>query len=177
MNLFRSEEHITRWLGGREPGATIPVTKIIELAPRGTPIGLNLTGGRTRATRTRQSSTAWTWSASFGVYPRRLRPADLAQPKARLAGPVVQPHDVKSRERGDRCGARASRRLSWYWPGCSVRMPSAAYVISGGWSVVGRSLHNANRDLILVALRIGLHSSRSEALRSVTQVASIIGRE
>jgi hypothetical protein len=31
MNLFRSEEHIARWLGGREPGATIAVTKVIEL--------------------------------------------------------------------------------------------------------------------------------------------------
>jgi len=32
MNLFRSEEHIARWLGGRPPGATIPVTKLAELA-------------------------------------------------------------------------------------------------------------------------------------------------
>jgi len=32
MNLFRSEEHIARWLAGREPGATIPVTKLAELA-------------------------------------------------------------------------------------------------------------------------------------------------
>ncbi|HLY86944.1 MAG TPA: hypothetical protein VKO84_10640 [Gaiellaceae bacterium] len=32
MNLFRSEEHLARWLGGREPGATIPVTKLAELA-------------------------------------------------------------------------------------------------------------------------------------------------
>ena len=32
MNLFRSEEHIERWLGGREPGATITVTKLSELA-------------------------------------------------------------------------------------------------------------------------------------------------
>jgi hypothetical protein len=32
MNLFRSEEHIARWLRGREPGATIPVTKLAELA-------------------------------------------------------------------------------------------------------------------------------------------------
>ena len=32
MNLFRSEEHIARWLGTREPGATIPVTKLTELA-------------------------------------------------------------------------------------------------------------------------------------------------
>ena len=32
MNLFRSEEHIERWLGGRPPGATIPVTKLSELA-------------------------------------------------------------------------------------------------------------------------------------------------
>jgi hypothetical protein len=32
MNLFRSEEHIARWLGGREPGATIPITKLSELA-------------------------------------------------------------------------------------------------------------------------------------------------
>ncbi|HLX33417.1 MAG TPA: hypothetical protein VKR79_11745 [Gaiellaceae bacterium] len=32
MNLFRSEEHIVRWLGGREPGATLPVVKLAELA-------------------------------------------------------------------------------------------------------------------------------------------------
>jgi len=32
MNLFRSEEHIARWLGGRVPGATISVTKLSELA-------------------------------------------------------------------------------------------------------------------------------------------------
>jgi hypothetical protein len=32
MNLFRSEEHVTRWLAGREPGATISVTKLCELA-------------------------------------------------------------------------------------------------------------------------------------------------
>ena len=32
MNLFRSEEHIARWLGTRERGATIPVTKLAELA-------------------------------------------------------------------------------------------------------------------------------------------------
>lgn len=31
MNLFRSEEHVTRWLGGRQPGATIPVIKLMEL--------------------------------------------------------------------------------------------------------------------------------------------------
>ena len=32
MNLLRSEEHIARWLGAREPGATIPVVKLSELA-------------------------------------------------------------------------------------------------------------------------------------------------
>ncbi len=32
MNLFRSEEHILRWLGGRTPGATIGVTTLSELA-------------------------------------------------------------------------------------------------------------------------------------------------
>jgi hypothetical protein len=32
MNLFRSEEHIDRWLGVREPGATIPAEKLSELA-------------------------------------------------------------------------------------------------------------------------------------------------
>jgi hypothetical protein len=32
MNLFRSEEHIRRWLAGREPGATLPVTKLSELS-------------------------------------------------------------------------------------------------------------------------------------------------
>ena len=32
MNLFRSEEHVTRWLDGRPPGATIPVTTLAALA-------------------------------------------------------------------------------------------------------------------------------------------------
>ena len=32
MNLFRSEEHIARWLGGRKPGATISAAKLTELA-------------------------------------------------------------------------------------------------------------------------------------------------
>ena len=32
MNLFRSEEHVERWLGGRRPGATIPVTTLSDLA-------------------------------------------------------------------------------------------------------------------------------------------------
>ena len=32
MNLFRSEEHIAGWLGGREPGATIGVEQLSELA-------------------------------------------------------------------------------------------------------------------------------------------------
>ena len=32
MNLFRSEEHIARWLGTREPGATIPVATLSRLA-------------------------------------------------------------------------------------------------------------------------------------------------
>jgi hypothetical protein len=32
MNLFRSEEHVARWLGGREPGATIPAQTLCDLA-------------------------------------------------------------------------------------------------------------------------------------------------
>ena len=32
MNLFRSEEHIARWLGPRRPGATIIVTKLAEVS-------------------------------------------------------------------------------------------------------------------------------------------------
>jgi hypothetical protein len=32
MNLFRSEGHVTAWLGQREPGATIGVEKLSELA-------------------------------------------------------------------------------------------------------------------------------------------------
>jgi hypothetical protein len=32
MNLFRSEEHITRWLAGREPGATTTVGTLADLA-------------------------------------------------------------------------------------------------------------------------------------------------
>jgi hypothetical protein len=32
MNLFRSEEHAARWLGGSAPGETISVTQLSELA-------------------------------------------------------------------------------------------------------------------------------------------------
>jgi hypothetical protein len=32
MNLFRSEEHVARWLGDRPAGTTIPVEKLCELA-------------------------------------------------------------------------------------------------------------------------------------------------
>jgi hypothetical protein len=32
MNIFRSEEHVERWLGGRRAGATITVEKLSELA-------------------------------------------------------------------------------------------------------------------------------------------------
>jgi len=32
MNLFRSEEHIARWLAGRDAGATITVTTLCDLA-------------------------------------------------------------------------------------------------------------------------------------------------
>lgn len=32
MNLFRSEEHVERWLAGREPGATVTVATLAELA-------------------------------------------------------------------------------------------------------------------------------------------------
>lgn len=32
MNVFRSEEHIRAWLGDREPGATISINKLSELA-------------------------------------------------------------------------------------------------------------------------------------------------
>jgi hypothetical protein len=32
MNLFRSEEHVARWLAGREPGATIHVRTLAALA-------------------------------------------------------------------------------------------------------------------------------------------------
>lgn len=32
MNLFRSEEHVERWLAGREPGVTISVGTLCALA-------------------------------------------------------------------------------------------------------------------------------------------------
>lgn len=32
MNLFRSEEHLTHWLGDRPRGAVLPVAKLSELA-------------------------------------------------------------------------------------------------------------------------------------------------
>ncbi len=32
MNLFRSEEHVRRWLGDRPPGETLPVDVLCALA-------------------------------------------------------------------------------------------------------------------------------------------------
>jgi hypothetical protein len=32
MLIFRSEAHVAGWLAGRSPGATIPITKLAELA-------------------------------------------------------------------------------------------------------------------------------------------------
>ena len=32
MLVFRSEAHISPWLAGRQPGATIPLAKLAELA-------------------------------------------------------------------------------------------------------------------------------------------------
>ena len=32
MNIFRSEDHITRWLAGRVPGATISIIELSALA-------------------------------------------------------------------------------------------------------------------------------------------------
>ena len=32
MPLLRSEEHVARWLAGRPPGATLPVTQLARLA-------------------------------------------------------------------------------------------------------------------------------------------------
>ncbi len=32
MNLFRSEEHVNRWLDGRPPGDTLPVARLCDLA-------------------------------------------------------------------------------------------------------------------------------------------------
>jgi hypothetical protein len=32
MNLFRSEEHVNRWLAGRDPGETLSVEVLCELA-------------------------------------------------------------------------------------------------------------------------------------------------
>jgi hypothetical protein len=32
MNLFRSEEHLRRWLDGRVPGMTLPVATLATLA-------------------------------------------------------------------------------------------------------------------------------------------------
>ena len=32
MLVFRSEAHVTNWLSGRQGGATIPITKLAELA-------------------------------------------------------------------------------------------------------------------------------------------------
>ena len=32
MQLFRSEEHVERWLAGRPGGATIPVASLCDLA-------------------------------------------------------------------------------------------------------------------------------------------------
>ena len=57
MNLFRSEEHIARWLDGRQSGATIPVTTLADLAVAWWRDRLRPTGGRIHVSRTRRSST------------------------------------------------------------------------------------------------------------------------
>jgi hypothetical protein len=32
MLLFRSEDHVQQWLQARDPGATVPIAKLAELA-------------------------------------------------------------------------------------------------------------------------------------------------
>lgn len=54
MNLFRPEEHIARWLGAREPGATIPVVKLSELARAKSDDRLSRSDVCTRASGTRR---------------------------------------------------------------------------------------------------------------------------
>jgi len=57
MNLFRSEEHVARWLAGRKPGATIPVTQLAALADAWCGATASRpTGSPTPARRTRRSS-------------------------------------------------------------------------------------------------------------------------
>ncbi|MEO7665249.1 MAG: hypothetical protein ABIV26_08990 [Candidatus Limnocylindrales bacterium] len=34
MRIFRSEAHVTRWLAGRAPGVTLPVSLVARLAER-----------------------------------------------------------------------------------------------------------------------------------------------
>jgi len=57
MLLFRSEGHVDEWLGGRARGKIIPVLKLVELAYAWWGDRLIRTGGRTRSSRTRASST------------------------------------------------------------------------------------------------------------------------
>ena len=66
MNLFRSEEHIARWLGGRQPGATIPISKLAELAQawwsdRLSPDWMPHTGGQNQAILERLGLTGEFW--------------------------------------------------------------------------------------------------------------------
>jgi hypothetical protein len=69
MNLFRSEEHIERWLAGREPGATMPVAKLSELAhawwdDRVSPDWVPHTRGRNQAILDRLGLTGDFWQLS-----------------------------------------------------------------------------------------------------------------
>jgi hypothetical protein len=69
MNLFRSGEHIQRWLAGREPGATTSTEKLSELAHAWWEDRLSPTGGRTPGTATRRSSTGWGSPETSGACP------------------------------------------------------------------------------------------------------------
>ena len=66
MNLFRSEDHVALWLGGRPPGATVPLLVLRELAEawygdRLSPAWLPRTGEESQAILDRLGLTGAFW--------------------------------------------------------------------------------------------------------------------
>ena len=74
MNLFRSEEHIDRWLAEREPGATITISQLSELAHAWWSDRLDPDWHPHPASRTRRFSTTSALLTISGDFPDNLSP-------------------------------------------------------------------------------------------------------
>jgi hypothetical protein len=142
MNLFRSEEHIARWLGTRTPGATIPAQTLCDLALRlvGYPPAPGLATTRTRGEPS-DPRPAWPSRAvldapmGFVLYDLRAVARPPFRPAA-FSGPSCRPasSSTGSSRSGTSCRRGSTRPASWRsWAALSLDMPlslSASYCFS-----------------------------------------------